>query len=68
MVGRKGFFLSLETLNGYTREAMEYALLLSVLNSGMVDAFRNQLLLGLTVQAALLLLLLRGEAGLVEVL
>lgn len=47
---------------------MEYALLLSVLNSGMVDAFRNQLLLGLTVQAALLLLLLRGEAGLVEVL
>lgn len=68
MVGRKSFFLSLETLNGYTREAMKYALLLSVLNSGMVDAFRNQLLLGLTVQAALLLLLLRGEAGLVEVL
>lgn len=59
MVGRKEFFLSLESSNGYTTEAVEYALLLSLLSSGMVDAFRNELLPGLTVQATLLLLLLR---------
>lgn len=61
MLGRKLFFFS---FSGdfkwlHDRGPVEYALLLSLLSSGMVDAFRNELLPGLTVQATLLLLLLR---------
>lgn len=50
---------------------MECDLLLALLGSGMapfVGALRGRLLPGLTVQATLLLLITRGEAGPVEVL